>query len=75
MHTRQRKPESNTHPLTIVRFVNRYKRNEMYENRYKAQDISEFPVDNMTQLYINENLTQKRKQLFWLTKLKAKELD
>ena len=28
----------------------------------------------MENLYINENLTQRRKRLFWLTKQKAKEL-
>ena len=31
-HTRQGKPESNIHPLIKVKFVNQYKRNELYEN-------------------------------------------
>ena len=29
----------------------------------------------MNKLYVNENLTQRRKRLFWLAKQKAKELD
>ena len=28
----------------------------------------------MTELYINENLTQRRKRLFWRSKQQAKEL-
>ena len=42
------------------------------ENRFKAKNISEFRVVNMTYLYINENLTQRRKHLFWQTKLEEK---
>ena len=41
----------------------------------KAKDISDFPVQGMNKLYVNENLTQRRKGLFWLAKQKAKELD
>ena len=29
----------------------------------------------MEHLYVNKNLTQRRKRLFWLTKQKAKELN
>ena len=36
--------------------------------------ILRFPVDGMEKLFINENLTQRRKRLFWNTKQKAKEL-
>jgi len=54
----------------------RYKRNQFYENRFKAKDITEFPVEDMNELYINEkNLTQRRKRLFWKTKQMIKELD
>jgi len=63
------------HPTIIVRFISRHKRNEIYANRFKAKNMDEFPVDNMEQFYINENLTQRRKRLFWLTKNKSKELD
>ena len=47
----------------------------MYSNRMKAKDISDFLVQGMNKLYVNENLTQCRKHLFWLAKQKAKELD
>ena len=47
----------------------------MYENRFKAKEIDNFSVQDMTYLYINENLTQRRKRLFWKTKQKAIELD
>ena len=64
-----------SNPAIIVRFISRYKRNEMYENRFKAKEIDNFPVQDMTYLYINKNLTQRRKRLFWKTKQKAIELD
>ena len=63
------------HSGIIVRFISRQKRNEMYSNRIKAKDISDFPVQGMNKLYVNENLTQRRKRLFWLARQKAKELD
>ena len=33
-----------------------------------------FPVAGMSKLYVNENLTNARKKLLWMTKQKAKEL-
>ena len=63
------------HPGIIIRFISRQKRNEMYLNRKKAKDISDFPVQGMNKLYVNENLTQRRKRLFWLAKQKAKKLN
>ena len=62
------------HPRIIVRFISRQKRKEMYSNRMKAKHISDFPVQGMNKLCVNENLTQRRKRLFWLAKQKAKEL-
>ena len=47
----------------------------MYSNRMKAKHISDFPVQGMNKLYVNENLTQRRKRIFWLAKQKAKELN
>ena len=41
----------------------------------KAKDISDFPVQGMNKLCVNENLIQRRKRLFWLATQKAKELD
>ena len=62
------------HPTIIIRLVSRQKRNEIYENQFKARDIKEFPVNNMERLYINDNLTQRRKRLFRLAKQKPIEL-
>ena len=66
--------QKSAHPAIIARFVSRDKRNKLYENRFIAKDIDDFPVDGMTELYINENLTQRRKRLFWRSKQQAKEL-
>ena len=64
--------ETRRHPRIIVCFISRQKRNEMYSNRLKAKDISNFLVQDMNKLYVNENLTQRHKRLFWLAKKKAK---
>ena len=63
------------HPGIIVRFISRQKRNEMYSNRMQAKHISDFLVQGTNKLYVNENLTQRRKRLFWLAKQKVKELN
>ena len=70
--TRFDKPAN--HPTIIVRLVSRQKRNETYAKRFNAKSIAEFPVKRMAHLFVNENLTQRRKRLFWLSKQKAKEL-
>ena len=62
------------HPTIIVRSVSRQKHNEIYANRFRVKDIEGFPFDDMEKLFINENLTQRRKRLFWNIKQKAKEL-
>ena len=63
-------------PAIIARFMNRDVRNEIYKNRITAKNIAkeEFPVAGMSKLYVNENLTNARKKLLWMTKQKAKEL-
>ena len=71
---RTRANKATNHPTIIVRLVSRLKRNKIYANRFKAKNIEGFPVDGMEKLFINENLTQRRKRLFWNTKQKAKEL-
>ena len=71
---RTRANKATNHPTIIVRLVSRLKRNEIYANRFKAKDIEGFPVHGMEKVFINENLTQRRKKLFWNTKQKAKEL-
>ena len=52
------------HPTTIVRFVNRDKRNEIFFKRHITKEWQDFLIASMEQLIINENLTQKRKRLF-----------
>ena len=50
-------------------------RNEIYDKRFNAKMIEDFPVEGKEKLFINENLTQRCKHLFWLSKQKAKELE
>ena len=64
-----------TNPTTIARFVKRNKRNEIFFKRHITKLWQDFPIASMEKLFINENLTQKRKRLFWLTKQKAKSLE
>ena len=63
------------HPTIIVRLISRQMRNKIYDKRFNAKMIEDFPVEGMEKLFINENLTQRRKHLFWLSKQKAKELN
>ena len=72
---RTRSSSIKRHPTIIVRFVSRLIRNQVYANRYKAKYIKDFPVEGMEKLYVNENLTQRRKKLLWQTKQAAKERD
>ena len=62
------------HPPIIVRFVKRTLRNEIYSKRQQSRSFSDFPVAKMKHQFINENLTQVRKRLFWLAKQAAREL-
>ena len=71
--TRLNKPVN--HPTIIVRLVSRQMRNEIYDKRFNAKMIQDFPVEEMEKLFINKSLTQIRKRLFWLSKQKAKELE
>ena len=71
--TRLKKPVN--HPTIIVRLVSRQMRNEIYDKRFNAKMIKDFSVEGMETLFINKNLTQRRKRLFWLSKQKAKELE
>ena len=54
--------------------MNRSIRNVIHARRKEAAKITDFPVDAMKRLFINENLTQSRKRLFWLGKQSAKRL-
>ena len=50
------------HPTIIVRLVNRLKRNEIYANCSKVKNIADFPVDNMRNLFVYENLRYPKTQ-------------
>ena len=69
--------ESQPPPPIIARFVNRDVRNELYYNRKLAHnlDLKGFSVEARQRIFINENLTQARKKLFWMVKQKAKLAD
>ena len=61
-------------PNVIVRFTNQRIRNKIYQSRSAAKSINNFPVQQMTRFFINENLTNEKKELFWQTKQRAREL-
>ena len=60
-------------PPLIVRFLSRDVRNQLYANRKLARtaNLQEFSLQGAMNIYINENLTQSRKKLFWHAKQKA----
>ena len=61
-------------PPIIVRFTNRDIRNKLCANRKHTRtlDLKKFSVNDTKKIFINENLTQSRKRLFWKTKQRAK---
>ena len=61
-------------PPIIVCFTNRDIRNKLYANRKQTRtlDLKKFSVNDTKNIFINENLTQSRKRLFWKTKQRAK---
>ena len=61
-------------PTTIVCFMNRDKRNEIFFKRHTPKFWNEFLILFMEHLFVNENLTKKKKRLFWMTKQKAKSI-
>ena len=61
-------------PNVIVRFTNQRLRNRIYQSRSAAKFINNFPVQQMTRFFINEKLTNAKKELFCKTKQKAREL-
>jgi len=62
-------------PPIIVRFVSRDIKNKIYNNRKHAKnaDFSKLSIQGMEKVYVNENLTHLRKNLFWETKQQAKK--
>ena len=61
-------------PPIIVRITNRDIRNKIYANRKQTRtlDLKKFSVSDTNNIFINKNLTQSRKRLFWKTKQRAK---
>ena len=60
-------------PPIIVRFLSRDVRNQLCADRKLARtaNLQEFSLQGAMNVYINENLTQSRKKLFWQAKQKA----
>ena len=58
----------------IVRFTSRDIKNQIYANRKMARfvDLKNFSVSDTKNIFVNENLTPTRKQLFWKTKQEVK---
>ena len=52
---------SNNPPIIIARFTNRDIRNLIFQKRKNLIGIRDYGIDGMTNLFINENLTPKRK--------------
>ena len=51
-------------PTIIAQFTNKRIRNAIYSRRKEAKNIKDFPVPEMTKLFVNENLTHYRKKTF-----------
>ena len=63
--TSHRLPASkNKHSPIIVRFTNRDIKNKIYYKRRNLIGVHDFGITGMTKLFINENLTPKRKSFF-----------
>ena len=56
---------SNNPPIIIARFTNR-DINLIFQKRKNLIGVRDYGIDGMTNLFINENLTPKRKKLFSL---------
>ena len=57
---------SNNPPIIIARFTNRDIRNLIFQKRKNLIGVRDYGIDGMTKLFINENLTPRRKKLFSL---------
>ena len=55
---------TNNHPVIIARFINRDVRNLLFQKRKILIKIRDFGIPGMINLFINENLTQRRRKLF-----------
>ena len=55
-----------------MRLISRDVRNKTNRKLARTADLKEFLVACNDNIYVNENLTRARKNLFWLVKQKAK---
>ena len=67
-------PVAERHPAIIARFTNRNIRNTIYSKRATLAGTRDFGIKGMTDLYINDNLTPRRKKLFYRAYKKRSEL-
>ena len=61
----QQEGEKLKSPPIIVKFCCQKKRNEIYDKRKNVLQIKDFGIPEMTELFINENLTAYRKSLLF----------
>ena len=66
------KSSSNNSPIIIARFTNRDIRNLIFQKRKNLIGVRDYGIDGMTNLFIHENLTPRRKKLFSLVYKKKK---
>ena len=65
---------SNNHPIIVARFTSRDIRNNIYQKRKNLIGVRNFEIAGMEKLYINENLTPRRRKLFSMAHKKKTEL-
>ena len=63
---------SNNHPIIVARFTSRDIRNNIYQKRKNLISVRNFEIAGMEKLYINENLTPRRKLFSMAHKKKTK---
>ena len=66
-----KKKHKNKSPNIIVRFISRKTRNSVYKERKKLKN-GDAGKSTIQRVFINENLTKKNKQLFYLANDKRK---
>ena len=64
-------------PPSMFRFINRDIRNKLHSKRKSLwqADFKIFSIKETKHIFINENLTNIRKKLFWMAKQRLKETD
>ena len=68
------KAVGNKTPGIIVRFTNRDIRNQIFYKKRNLVGVRNFGIDGMTNLFINENLTPRKRKLFSMVYKKKSSL-